>query len=127
MAFTPIEIIALLFIILGLIKLIVISINKKSWLPVPLKIYSNRKTSSIIFVILAAIIFYFLIQELSIVQIVAVMAFSSLLIGLAFLTKSKEFLSLTKKAYNSKLSPAVIVYTLFWLALMLWALYEIFF
>ncbi|MEK6890725.1 MAG: hypothetical protein AABX03_01160 [Nanoarchaeota archaeon] len=126
MTFTSLEIIALIFIIIAIIKLIVILINKKDWLPVIRTVYGNSLTSSIVIAILTIIVFYYLIKELSIVQIMAVAAFVSLLFTLSFLQFKREVLELAVKVYKNKLSPATWIYIIVWIALMAWALYEIF-
>lgn len=126
MALTAIETIALIFALFALIKLIVVVINKKIWYnKVAKPIYSNPRTTAIIFVILAVVIFYYLLQVFSIVQIFAVLAFASILIGLGFLSFSKDLMPLVTKAYNRKFTGWEILYTIIWLILLLWALYEI--
>ena len=127
MALTSLEIIALIFIIVAAIKLLVILINKKDWLPVVRTVYSHSLVSSIILAILAIIVFYFLVQNISIVDIMAVATFISILFALSFLQFSNEILVLANKIYKNKLSPATWIYIIIWLALMIWALYEIFF
>lgn len=127
MVFTALEIISLIFVILGLIKLLFVVINKKIWLNNIVKpFYKNSGISSLILAILAIIIFYFLIQELNIVQIFAVIAFSSLLIALGFLRFSKDMSKIIEKAYNKRLDLGSLLYIALWLALLLWALYSIF-
>lgn len=126
MALTPVEIIAAILAIVAVIKIVFIIFNKKAWYEnVARPIYGNASRSAFIFVILAIIIFYYLIQELSIVQIFAVMAFSSLLIGLGFMQFS-EVGSLVKKAYSQKISGWMWLYTIVFLILSLWVLSEIF-
>ena len=124
---TPLEIIAALFALIGLIKIIVILINKKSWLPVTKSVYGSSRTSSFIFFILALIIFYFLIQELTIVQIIAVAAFVALLMGIAFLQVSKDILALANKVLNKKFTGWQLFVMIVWLILLIWTIYSIFF
>lgn len=124
---TPLEIIALLFAVLSLTKLVVIIINKKAWAnSVAMPIYSNPKRSISVFTMLAIIIFYFIIQELSVVQIFAVIAFSSMLVGIGFMQHADLMQSLIKKAYSKKLSIGNVVYVLVWLALLVWVVRDIF-
>ena len=104
MPFTPVEWIAFLFVAIGLIKLIVIAFNKMAWFNFVSPLYKHGKRTSWIFLILSLLIFYYLLQELSIVQIMAAMAFFSFLIGFTFMQYSKDILSLGKKytARNSQ-------------------------
>ena len=126
MVLTAVEIIALIFALAGLIKIVTIIINKKIWYKnVAKPIYSNSKFG-FVFVVFAVVIFYFLIQEFSIVQIFAVLAFSSLLIAIGFLSYREEFSKLVEKAYKEKLNGWIWLYTLIWVILCVWVLIEIF-
>ena len=127
MALTPVEIIAAILAIAIVIKLIFIIFNKKAWYEnVAKPIYGNTSRSAFIFVILAIIIFYYIIQELSIVQIFAVIGFSSLLTGLGFVQFSKELTPLIKKAYSQKITGWMWLLSIVFLVLSLWVLSEIF-
>ena len=127
MAFTAIEWIALILSVLGLLKLVFVIFNKTAWYNgVTKKVYGNRAVSAIVFVLLALVIFYYLIQEMNIVQIMAVVAFSSLLTGLGFLYFSKELLSVLDKAINKKFGFGMWIYILIWIILFVWTLWSIF-
>jgi hypothetical protein len=124
---SPLETIVFIFIAIALIKIVVILLNKKSWLSVSQKVYKNSKASGPISLILAAIVFYYILQELTIIQIMAVVTFTTLLIAFAFLSYSKDLHQIGKKILSKKFTPGMIFYILIWLALILWALYELFF
>jgi len=127
MALTALEIIVSLFVLLGLVKLIVISVNKKAWYNGAVKtVYGNPAAARVILLVLGAAVFYLLIQEISIVQIFAAMIIMASFAGLAFLSNSKEFLVFAQKIYSKKLSGWVIFITLIWLVLVIRVLYEIF-
>ena len=123
---TSIETIAAIFAIFGLIKLLVIIIDKKSWMPVTRGVYGNPNISAPILLILALIVFYYLIQELNIVQIFAVGCLFSLIMGLGFMSLNKELLSLASKIIKKNFSVWMWVYILVWMAGMIWVLYEVF-
>lgn len=126
MALTSIELIALVFSIFGLIKLIAIIINKEIWYQgVAKPVYNNNNISTVILTIIGVVVFYFIIQEFTITQVLAIMAFSSLLIGIGFLQYSKEVISLINNIYRKKMSLMLKIYTLIWLIIILWGLYEI--
>jgi hypothetical protein len=125
--FTPIQWIAFLFVIIGLIKIIFILANKKKWLDFVSPLYKNPKATSWIMIILAAVVFYYLLQTLSIVQIMAVMAFSSLLFGFASMIYGKELMTLARKIYNKKFTGGMVLYIILWIILSLWTLYAIFY
>jgi len=127
MPLTPIEWIAAIFVIIGLIKLIYIAINKQKWFDMVSPLYTNSRRTGWIFLILALLVLYYLLQTLSIVSIMAVMAFTSLLIGFSFMQYSKDFLPFAKKIYTKKFPRGIIIYIIIWLILSIWALKEIFF
>ena len=102
MPYTPIEIIAVIFATLVIIKIIFVIFNKKAWYENVVKSVYNG-SNSILLLILAAVLFYYSIKELSIVHIFAVMAFSGVLFGSALSKYSKEFLPLLKKIYSKEL------------------------
>ena len=128
MAFTPVEIIALFIIVIGLIKIAVLLVNPKSWINFAKNLYSKPKAVSTVALILAAIVFYYIIQEISIVQILAVTVFVFLLmmIGMA-----KEIQPLIKK-FEPQINKGTIwkdywLYTLIWVILLAWGIKELFF
>jgi len=126
MAFTPVEIIALLFIILGMVKFLVNIFSRKTWYTKVVKPIYVHKISGAIIGILAFVCLYYLLQELTIVQIIASMAFTSLVIVLAFSFYWKELQPAVEKMYNKSLSFGLILYAVIWLALMCWALWVMF-
>ena len=127
MDYTAVEWIALVFVVLGLIKLITMAVNKKAWLNhVSKRVYGGGGVSGFIFVVLAIVVFYFLIQEMSVVSIFAVMAFTSLIFAVAFMSFSKELEHLIKVVANKKFDGWMWLYVIIWLILSGWVLYEIF-
>ena len=126
LSLTAVEWIAAILIVVGIIKLLVILINKKVWMDYVVKPIYSSKLTSIIFAVLAGIILYYLLQELSIVQIVASVAFSALLMGTIFAAYSKEMLKFAEDIFRKRFSAWIWLYSLVWLALMIWAAYVIF-
>jgi len=125
MAYTPIEWIALIFVLVGVVKLVVLLFNKMSWFNFSMKIMRNKTLVSLVSLVLSVVVFYYLIQELSIVQIMASITFMSLLMMIAFVQYGKEFLVFAKKIYSKKFPAWIWVYSLVWVALMSWTLFEI--
>ena len=126
MPLTAIEWIVTIFAILGIIKFVVIGFNRKKWWPVTKSVYGNPQIFSWVFLILAAVVFYLLIQELTIVQILAVATFFTLLMAFGFTTYSKEILELAQKIMKRGFSFGQWLIILIWTVLLVWALYEIF-
>jgi len=125
---TPVEFIAALLAFVTLIKLVVITVNKKAWYnKVAAPIYGNAKSSSKVFLVLAAIIFYYLIQELSIVQIYASLAFTSMIMGAGLMMYSKDVLQMAKKALSRKFDGMTWLYIIIFAILSIWVLNSLFF
>ena len=125
MTYTAIEWIALIFVVAGLIKMIVILVNRKAWLPVIDAVYGNPKASTPVFIILAGIVLYYLLQTMTIVQIMAAATFTALLVASAFASYGKDLVKLSKKMLNQSWGFWLWIYVLVWIALMGWTAYEI--
>jgi|TARA_Y100000310_G_scaffold327912_1_gene395077 hypothetical protein len=129
MTFTSIEIIALVVIVLAVIKMIVLLVKPKAWMDFAKKVYSKPSITSSAAFILAAIVLYYLIQSgINIVEILAVTAFVALLVMVAL---AKEVGPLMKK-YEAMIKKGNLwkeywLYTLVWVALLVWGIWELFF
>ena len=122
------EIVALILIALFLVKLAVISRNPRAWLQFWKKRYSNTTAVTIVALVLAGIVLYFLLEELTIVQIMAVAAFMALLFLVGFLPYMKDMFTLGEQwiKQGNILQRSWLV-ILIGVALSLWVLWEIFF
>lgn len=124
---TPIEIIALIIIIVSAIKIIVILAKPKAWADFVKKIWVNPMVMSIVSLILAVIVLYYLIQSgLTIVQILAVTAFVALLMAVGLGIYAKEVISMATKMLKKGILKRAWFYTLLWVALIVWGAYELF-
>jgi len=113
------ETIATIFVVLGVIKILYLLIKPSAWMGFAKKIYARPLLTQVVFFILAAVIFYYLIQVLNIVEIFAVMAFTSMLIGIGFASFGNKIIK------NFKLKTMwrdYWFYTLIWIVLMVWAI-----
>lgn len=127
MALTPTEIIAAVFVALVLIKIFVVIVSKKTWYESVVRpVFGNPVVSAIAFLVLAVVVFYYLLLELNIVQIYSVVAFSSLLIALGLLTYSRGLMPVIKKAYSKRFNSWIWFNIILWVALSIWVLFEIF-
>ena len=126
---TPIEIIALIIILVSAIKIIVILAKPKAWADLVKKIWANPMVTSIISLILAAVVLYYLIwiEGLTIVQILAVTAFVALLMAVGLGIYAKEVVSMATKMLKKGIMKRAWFYTLLWVALLVWGAYELFF
>jgi len=123
---TGIEWIVVVFAFLGLIKMLVIAISPKKWLPVVNTVYGNRSIFALFFLLVAAIILYVLLQEMSIVQIIAGGAFFALLSATVFLAFASDMKQLANKMVGHGIKGWVLFYAVIWVVLFAWALVKIF-
>ena len=125
---TPIEIIATIFSVLLIVKFLYLKFNPRAWKKFSDKIMKKPKVTKWIYLVLALVIGYYLLQELNVVQIVAVMMFSGFLTGYTFMTFAKEFKPVYKEIWKNKeylvqkLWPAWLIY----LVLAGWVLWTVF-
>ncbi|MBT3395029.1 hypothetical protein HOA59_00830 [archaeon] len=124
MTYTPIEIIAMIFLALGVIKMIYLVINPNAWMDLAKKMYAKPKALQSMSLILAAIVFYYLIQVFSIVEIFAVMTFMALLIVFGMANHVGKMLKIFKIKSMWK---DFWLYLIIWIVLMVWAIKELFF
>lgn len=126
MAFMPVEILALVLIVLVAIKLVFLFIKPPMWMKVVRFIYSSPFVLLTVELIAAGIALYFLLQELTIVQILAVILLGALLTGIGFAAYGKEVVSwagkILKKGFLKKAWLPILV----WLALIVWGALTLF-
>lgn len=124
---TPVEWIAFLLAVLTIVKIITLVIKKSIWMDkVAVPVYSNPNISGPVFLVLAGIVFYYLIQVFSIVQIFATVGFAALIMGSSFMFYGKEMMPVFKKIINKPFSVWIWIYSFAWVALSVWVLMEIF-
>lgn len=129
MAFTPVEIIALIMIVGGLIKMAVLLVNPKSYMGFAKGIYSKPNIISLMAFIFGAIVLYYLLQSgITIVEILAVTAFVVLLMVFGMAKEvgplMKHFEAMVKKG---NLWKEYWFYTLIWVILLAWGVKELFY
>ena len=124
---TPLEIIAVIMIALGVIKFLVLAVKPRAWIKVVNVVYGSPKAITWIGLILGAVILYYLLQELTIVQIFATLAFLSALMMIGVASFSKDLSEFAKKILARKnIMKKTWLAWVIWLVLMAWALKEIF-
>ena len=120
---TPIEIIALVVIVLSVLK---IALIPKVWMKVVRKLYSVPKVLFVIELALAAVVLYYLLQVFSIVEILAVVGFGALLTGMSFAIYGKDTISWAGKILKKDIWKKAWLPIVIWLALMVWGALELF-
>lgn len=125
---TPIEIMALIIIIISAIKIIVILAKPSAWAEVVKKIWANPMITSIICLILAGITLYYLvwIEGMTIVQILAVTLFVVLLMAVGIGMYATEMISMATKMLKKGVLKRAWFYTLIWVVLLIWGAKELF-
>lgn len=127
MTFTIVEWFVLIFAIGAIVKILTVSFNPKGWLGFAKKIYRSGPLLFVVELILAAVLLYYLLMEITIVQIVAGITLGALLTGMTFAVYSKETLDWGSKLLKGKtLLNRSWLPILIWLALSVWALSAIF-
>ena len=126
---TPIEKIALVFIVLAAVKMLILLVKPMAWMNGTMKTFSNKIFTQFVGLVIAGIVFYYLRQGgMSIVQILAVSAFVSALMMIAFAGHINDFAAKYKGLIKrGKLWQEYWLYTLIWLILMGWGVKELFF
>jgi len=115
------ETLAAIFAILILVKLLFIIISPKTWIKISGAVWKNGTLIGVICLILSAIIGYYIFANMSIIQVAAVMLFTSLLMAIAWAPYSNAVLKLRKLASLKKSWLSVLI----WLAIAIWTLYVI--
>ncbi len=126
MAFSVVEWFVLVFAVLVIIKLIFISFAPKSWFSLAKKLYSSPVLLVLVELILAAVLFWYLLMELTIVQIMAAVILGALLTGMSFAVYGKETLAWATKLFKTNMLKKAWLPILIWLVLSIWALVALF-
>ena len=121
-----IETLAVILALVILIKFVVILINPKSWAKLVHVILKSKAVVSIIYLILAVIVGYYLFQSLTIIQVGAVMLFTALLYGLAFIPFMDNILPIKKVLQKGKLWSKAWLSIVIWIIIAIWILYAAF-
>ncbi len=116
------ETLAAIFAILVLVKLLFVIISPKSWMKLTEAVWKNGTLLGIICLVLSAVVGYYIFASISIVQVAAVMLFTSLLIAVAWAPYPNAVLKLRKVVSLKKSWLSVLI----WLAIAIWTLYAIF-
>ncbi|MFH1711085.1 MAG: hypothetical protein ABH840_02120 [Nanoarchaeota archaeon] len=121
-----IGIFALIFAVVALVKIVTILIKPRAWFNLADKIWKAPNLMMLVCLVLAAFVFYYLIQELTIVQIFAVTLFVALLGGVSIASYSKELIALSSKMLKDRSAvKKAWISIIVWLVLVLWALKEL--
>lgn len=107
-----VEILALIASILIIVKFMFLIGGPSSWGGLVNWIAKKSSVWQAVYFILAVIVGYFLMTELTIVQIVATLLFANLLMGIAFMSYSNSLRTLAKEAEKKTPWFAILIYML---------------
>lgn len=123
---TAVETIAFILVAVGLIKLIVLVIKPDAWFGFARRLTGNTAMFKVVALILSAVILYYLLMELTIVQIFASMAFVTMLMWVALAPFKNELMETVSRNHGQDVLKRNWLFTLIWVVLALWVLKEIF-
>lgn len=121
---STIELLAVIIAAVTLAKIIVISINLKAWDRFVDPIYFHPAISTVIFTVLLGVTGYYVLQELTIVQVYAALLPLAMLMGLGMFPYTKALLKWRKEIEEEGVGkdwyPIII-----WTVLSVWVLYAV--
>ena len=124
---TPIETLATIFAILVLFKLLIIVVSPKLRVTIAESILGkNAAILTVTLLILTAIIGYYVLSSLTIVEVAAVMMLMSGLMALFFIQYKKIMLQLLRESLSQDFLIKNWMSLLIWGLLAIWALYAVF-
>jgi ABC-type protease/lipase transport system fused ATPase/permease subunit len=121
---TPLEILVAVIAVLTLVKFVVFLVNPKHLLKMADKLFKDSTTPTILYLIIALIVGYFVFGAMNIVQVYAAMILGIMTVGLVLSAYPKNVRTLMKDMIKNK--NRMWLCWLIWIVLSVWALYAIF-
>ncbi len=121
---TSIEVLATIFAVLVLVKMAFIRTNPKAWMNFAQPILRNSVVAPLVYLVLAAVVGYFIFSSMTIVQVGAVMLFTSLLMGVGLAPYSQVILKVGEEMLTEGVGKAWLS-MLIWTGISLWVLYGV--
>ncbi len=121
---TSLEVLAMIFAVLILVKLAFFRINPKAWMNFAQPILRNSLVALLVYLVLAAVVGYFIFSSMTIVQVGAVMLFTSLLMGVGLAPYSQVILKVGQEMLTVGVGKAWLS-MLIWTCISLWVLYGV--
>ncbi|MDO8623064.1 MAG: hypothetical protein Q7R52_02365 [archaeon] len=125
---SPIETMALIFVVVLAAKLLIMAVNPKLWDNITNAFYLKPWFTTTILIIYALGALWYLLQELTIIQIFAVMLFTLVLTSMTLGAYVKEIFPVGAKIVKDKKKLFRLwIPMLIWIALSIWVIRAIFF
>ena len=126
--FSPIQTMALIFVVVLALKLVIMLINPKLWADITKAFYLKPVFTMIILIVYAVGALWYLLQELTIIQIFAVMLFTIVLTSMTLGAYVKEIFPIGEQILKGKNKLFRLwIPLLIWLILSIWVIKSIFF
>ncbi len=122
---TSLEILALIFAILILVKVLVVLINPKKWMGFATAVWRQGPILTVIYVILTVLTGYYVLDKLTIVDVGAVLLFTSLLMALTAVPYVKKILEIKNGLDDKNLVKKSWLPLLIWVAIAVWIIYAL--
>lgn len=122
---SSLEILATIFAVIVLVKLIFLSLSPRLWMRTVGAMLNYPVATTLIYLVLAGIVGYYVLSNIAIIQIAAVMLFTSLLGGIGLAPYSRVMLRLGEEILNEGVSKAWLS-MLIWILVATWVLYTVF-
>jgi hypothetical protein len=125
---TPIEIIALVFASIAIVKMVVLIINHKTWMKIPDFVVKYPLVLGFLYLALAVLFGYYLLQVMTFVQLFVAVMFGAILIGLTWITDAdalERILAPYKKMARKEFLKKYWIELVIWLAISLYVVYAV--
>ncbi len=122
---TPIEILATIFVVMVITKLVIITVKPNLWMKASAVLLKNEILTTLVYLVLAIVIGAYIFTDLTVVEVAAVMPLVSTLIGIGLGPYSKIILKLSEEFLSVGVGKAWLA-MLIWAALAIWVLYAVF-
>lgn len=128
MAYSALDIIAIVIIVLSIIKMAVFLSSPKAWIGFARNIYAKPRLTAPIATLLAAVVLYFLIQSgMTIVEILAVWAFVALVSAASVAQYASDvFAWAAERDLGTWLKEQWLMMVI-WMGLVVWGIVDLFF
>src|SRR3989338_8625907 len=125
---TPVEILAFIFAVLVLVKVLLVMFNPQLRIRIAENLLQQSTLLMFIYTLGAALAGYYLLMDLTFVQIAAVMLFTTLLIGMASIPFGKELIHLVRQVMKNRVEYLQKSYftLILWMCIAIYILYSFF-
>jgi len=125
MVMTAVELIAAICAVIVLVKTGLLITARPTLFKIRQWIMHRSTEAGIIYMILALLVAWYILQDITIVQLFATVAFSSLFIGAVFLFVAPQSMNVLSNALRDRIPPVVWALIVLWIFLAVLVLFEL--